>query len=46
MEDKITDEERKQAGKILAGLTFVGDKEEMIKSIVKKQIRKRSLYTS
>ena len=32
---KITDEERKKAEKRLKGLTWYGDEEEMIESIVK-----------
>ena len=38
---EITDEERKQAEKILSGLTWIGDKEEHIKRIVKEQIRNK-----
>jgi hypothetical protein len=42
-ENRITEEERKKAEKILSGLTWVGDKEEMIENIVKKQIRKKGI---
>ena len=43
---KITDEERKEAQKILKGLTWIGDREEMIENIVKNQIRNKSKYYS
>lgn len=42
---KITEEERKQAQKILAGLTWIGDEERMIEKIVKNQIRKQRYYS-
>lgn len=35
--DDITDEERRKAEKILNGLTWFGDKESLIKDIVKRQ---------
>lgn len=41
---EITDEERKQAEKILRGLTWIGDKEEMIECIVKHRIRNKSKF--
>ena len=46
MSSEITKEEREKANKILAGLTWIGDKEEMIENIVKNQIRRKGLYFS
>jgi len=37
---EITKEERKKAERILGGLSYVGDKEQMIENIIKNQIRR------
>lgn len=42
---EITEEERKKAEKILAGLTWVGDEEAMIEQIVKNQVRRKGYYS-